>query len=311
MVTIKFNKKENEISMTRMPVEDDLIERNSQNRCWFRSKQKLQGVILVITIAVIIVFFPVIKHKWSISPQFDDERYHYFFYKSLINKYLPLQSSSTLFRNTSTTTRNIKMTPITMTKITNTTSKTPTTTTKISTTTNTTPTTTTTTPITTTTTPTTTATTPTTTITTSTATITTSTATTTTSTTKHDWCNLDNYEVALQQRLDSSKDIIVVEKIYDNTYEKAKSVCEDICGRLYLPTTLTENESLRLRGVDGHPIYNVDNNKEDLSFLNFDPCDNINSTYTREHHAMLDWMGDWWSKAGNMYHSQFVLCELT
>ena len=81
MVTIKFNKKENEISMTRMPVEDDLIERNPQIRFWFRSKRKLQGIISVITIAVIIVDFSVIKHKRSISSQLDNERYHYFFIK--------------------------------------------------------------------------------------------------------------------------------------------------------------------------------------------------------------------------------------
>ena len=81
MVTITFNKKDNKISMTRMPVEDDLIERNTQNRFWFRSKRKLQGIILVITIAVIIVDFSVIKHKRSISSQLDNERYHYFFIK--------------------------------------------------------------------------------------------------------------------------------------------------------------------------------------------------------------------------------------
>ena len=81
MVTIKFNKKENEISMTTMTVEDDLIERNAQNRFWFCSTQKLQGLILVITIAVIIVGFSVIIHKRSISSQFENERYHFFLIK--------------------------------------------------------------------------------------------------------------------------------------------------------------------------------------------------------------------------------------
>ena len=106
MVTIKFIKKDNEISMTRMPVEDDLIERNAQNRFWFRSNRKLQGIISVITIAVIIVGFSVIKHKRSISSQHDNERYNFLFIK-VIDKRFPLQSSTTLFRNTSTTTRNI------------------------------------------------------------------------------------------------------------------------------------------------------------------------------------------------------------
>ena len=79
MVTIKFNKKDNEISMTRMPVEDDLIERNSQNRCnmmrcWLRLNRKVQGIISVIAIAVIIVGSSVIKHKRSISSQYHNER---------------------------------------------------------------------------------------------------------------------------------------------------------------------------------------------------------------------------------------------
>ena len=75
MVTIKFTKKDNEVSMTRMPVEDDLIERNAQNRFWLSSKRKLQGIISVIIIFIIIVGFSVIKHKRSIPSQYDNERY--------------------------------------------------------------------------------------------------------------------------------------------------------------------------------------------------------------------------------------------
>ena len=45
----------------------------------------------------------------------------------------------------------------------------------------------------------------------------------------------------MQQRLNSSKDIIVVDGIDENTYETAKTICEDTCGRLYLPSTLKEN----------------------------------------------------------------------
>ena len=75
MVTIKFNKKDNEISMTRMPVEDDLIERSAQNRFWLSSKRKLQGLISVIIIFIIIVGFSVIKHKRSITSQYDNDSY--------------------------------------------------------------------------------------------------------------------------------------------------------------------------------------------------------------------------------------------
>ena len=74
MVTIKYNKKDNEISMTRMSVEDDLVERNTRNRFWLSSKRKLQGIISAIIIVVTIVGFSVIQHKRSISSQYDNER---------------------------------------------------------------------------------------------------------------------------------------------------------------------------------------------------------------------------------------------
>ena len=104
MVTIKFTKKDNEVSMTRMPVEDDLIERNAQNRFWLSSKRKLQGITSVIITVVIIVGFSVIKHKRSITSQYDNERYHYFFISLITHAF---RCRSSLFRNTSTTTGNI------------------------------------------------------------------------------------------------------------------------------------------------------------------------------------------------------------
>ena len=78
MATIKFNREDNEISMTTMQVEDDLIERNAQNRFWLTSKRKLQGIISLIKIVVIIVGVSVHKHNYSISSQYDNERYYYF-----------------------------------------------------------------------------------------------------------------------------------------------------------------------------------------------------------------------------------------
>ena len=87
MVTIKFNKKDNEISMTRMPVEDDLVERNSRNRFLLSSKRKLQGIIAAIIIVVFIVGFSVIKHKRSISSQYDNERYQYYDTTAFLEKF--------------------------------------------------------------------------------------------------------------------------------------------------------------------------------------------------------------------------------
>ena len=142
----------------------------------------------------------------------------------------------------------------------------------------------------------------------------------------------------MQQRLNSSKDIIVVDGIDENTYETAKTICEDTCGRLYLPSTLKENYEVqsvlnRLRVNIGRYIgyvwlrmaynetvgtwYDPDN-KEDLTFLKFHPSDEIRDctgkSYcgnTKEHHAVLDHNGKWWSRAGSNKYSKYVICELT
>ena len=149
---------------------------------------------------------------------------------------------------------------------------------------------------------------------------------------------MDNYEIAVQQRLNSSKDIIVVDEIDDNTYKKAKAVCENICGRLCLPSTLKENDELESVLV-GHlknygywtndvwlrMTYNETagtwydpDNKKDLTFLNFDQFDqfqdwtkNLNCESTKEHHAVMAYDGEWWSRDGVNIYSSYVLCELT
>ena len=46
-----------------------------------------------------------------------------------------------------------------------------------------------------------------------------------------------------------------MDEIFDNKYEKAKSVCENICDRLYFPSTLKKNdkvESVLNRYDDGN-----------------------------------------------------------
>ena len=136
-----------------------------------------------------------------------------------------------------------------------------------------------------------------------------------------------------------------MDEIDYNTYEKAKSVCEKICGRLYLPSTRKENYEVQsildrrvaCRYIDGHykieyvwlrmtynetagTWYDPDNN-EDLTFLKFHPTDEIRECtgiwynkvcgITKEHHAVMDHNGEWWSRADNNEYSEYVFCELT
>ena len=165
----------------------------------------------------------------------------------------------------------------------------------------------------------------------------TSPTTITTSTSKYDWCYLDNYDVAVQQRLNSSKDIILVDEIDNKTYKQAKSVCENICGRLYLPSTLKENDEVEsvlnsclVNRRCGYDIGNVwlrmtynetvgiwydPDNKEDLTFLNFHSSDVIREcSGNLEHHAVMNYINDgkWWSRTGtHLQYTSYVLCELT
>ena len=126
--------------------------------------------------------------------------------------------------------------------------------------------------------------------------------------------------------------------VIDNkTYKQAKSVCEHICGRLYLPSTLKENNevesvlhSCRVNRRCGSDVENIwlrmtynetvgtwydPDNKEDLTFLNFHNGDRIREcSRNMEHHAVMNYKDDgkWFSKVGiKSKYTSYVLCELT
>ena len=69
------------------------------------------------------------------------------------------------------------------------------------------------------------------------------TTTTTTTTTTKNWCNLWQYHVR-PKRLKSSNGIILIELTYFPTYNDAKSACKNLCGSLYFPSTLDENNEV-------------------------------------------------------------------
>ena len=56
-------------------------------------------------------------------------------------------------------------------------------------------------------------------------------------------------------------------------------------------------------------------NKEDLTFLNFDHYDRIREygAGTMEHHVIMDtkFDGKWWSRDGTRRYSPYVVCEPT
>ena len=45
----------------------------------------------------------------------------------------------------------------------------------------------------------------------------------------------------VNERLESTKDIILIKEDDDQEYTDAKEVCKDICGRIYFPSSYEEN----------------------------------------------------------------------
>ena len=168
----------------------------------------------------------------------------------------------------------------------------------------------------------------------STSTKTTSTTTTPTTTTtvttqvKLDWCNLTDYKVEFQHRLNSSKQIIVLDEIDDKTFDDAKRVCDTICGDLYFPSSQKENDDLQSflkdrpngsRNINWlwlRIIYDETaeewkdiDNKENLTFTNFLSYYSKNSD---ENHAVMTRSGGWVYESKTYdTHSPYVLCELS
>ena len=84
----------------------------------------------------------------------------------------------------------------------------------------------------------------TTTTTTTTISTTTSTIFTTTATKTLDWCHLIDHSVEKLQRLNSGKNIVILNETDDQIYDYAKAICESICGNLYFPATQEENDQV-------------------------------------------------------------------
>ena len=127
--------------------------------------------------------------------------------------------------------------------------------------------------------------------------------------------------------LNSSKHIIVVDEIFNKTYHDANRVCHSICGDLYFPSTLKENNEVERvldkkdNGVDityvwlritFDPIDGVWKDadyKENLNFTNFDDW---SSKMPGANHAVMYSTGKW-DYAPESYDtmSPHVLCEKT
>ena len=68
---------------------------------------------------------------------------------------------------------------------------------------------------------------------------------------KAEWCNLESQNVLVEKLLSTNKNIIVIKpndgktwKENRKTWTQAYSICKSICGNLYFPSSLTENNEV-------------------------------------------------------------------
>ena len=132
--------------------------------------------------------------------------------------------------------------------------------------------------------------------------------------------------MVVNERLTTSKDIILVREEDDLVYDDAKSICEHICGNIYFPSSLEENDETETALDDGYvstffsdPVWirivydkTVGNwtdpdNIEKLTFDNF----GYGEDATYRGHVIMRGYGRWDTKFGTHSLSEYALCELS
>ena len=140
-----------------------------------------------------------------------------------------------------------------------------------------------------------------------------------------EWCNLDMVNVIIKTVLSTSKKIVLLRPSAKKSFYHAKSICESICGNLYFPSTLVENNIVRFIAKDnGAPDHNIwlrlsdheeegvwkdPDNKDALTFTNWSEPqpDNFNGI---EHFGIFSYAG-MWNDAREAHGVSHILCELT
>ena len=140
-----------------------------------------------------------------------------------------------------------------------------------------------------------------------------------------EWCNLDMFNVIIKTVLSTSKKIVLIKPSERKSFYHAKSICESICGNLYFPSTLEENNVVRfIARENGAPDYDIwlrlsdheeegvwkdHDNKETLTFTNWAKTQPDNSG-GNENYGIFWYAGKW--NDGNVVHGvSYILCELT
>ena len=116
----------------------------------------------------------------------------------------------------------------------------------------------------------------------------------------------------IKTSLSSSKRITVIGKSNGVTYDKSKSICKDICGNLYFPSTLKDDAEIEsllndhflnggkllgwhfIRIVKTQNIWKDPDDKENLTFTNWaEGSPDADDKYHVCDRALMDYQGEW------------------
>ena len=140
-----------------------------------------------------------------------------------------------------------------------------------------------------------------------------------------DWCNLPYAgEILAKTVVSTSKKIVLLKPDSGKTFYGAGSLCKSICGSLYFPSTLAENNEvfaiasrakldtddvwLRLSDEEKEGVWKDPENRETLTFQNWERGQ-PNNVKGRQHHANFKAPGKW-NDFPATHKFRHVVCEL-
>ena len=133
------------------------------------------------------------------------------------------------------------------------------------------------------------------------------------------WCNLDLPNIVSHKILSTAKNVLLVKPAKKTNFSQSQKMCEYICGNLYFPSTLEENNEvasiakeydvhehfMRISDQETKSLWKDPYNKEGLKFTNWARTQPDGAPL-----AVMARTGKWWDK--KIQHTvAFNFCELT
>ena len=136
---------------------------------------------------------------------------------------------------------------------------------------------------------------------------------------KYVWCNLESHNVIFETNLVTAKKVTLLKPAVKKNFRQAKKICDSICGDLYFPSTLEENNEvaaiikerdiydllLRISDIEQEWVWKDTDHKEVLHFTNWAGT----QPNSGEHYAAMARNGKWWDKKEKHLVS-YILCQL-